>query len=1417
MKQQFWKRTASLILSVCVASSLLPMAAFAVEPTAFDLADGGVTITSPGEYTITQSSTGWTTNSIVVNTSGAVNITLMGIRIRTEQCAFSIQSGSVTINLQGENRLSSGDDYAGLQNNINSLAINGPGTLFASSALNGAGIGGGNGQAGRNITINGGTISAGVVNNGNGAGIGGGNNGDGGTITITGGRVYASSFAGAGIGGGASGEGNPDVHDCTLIEGGTITAKTTFGACIGGGKGDLGFRTIIDGGSVITEVVDPGFSDPKPTLGNHIGGGAGSGYGSESATNNAGKPVNPTLISGLDANRKMEISVASPNNYYGTRDIYSDTNGNICLMLPAGEARVTVGSNTYTGTVANGTSNNLICENVQTDGVIDLSVGSVAIDSTGFNQSGKRYSFTGDYTIYQSANTRPTSNTIIVSGGSHNVTLDSINIDVSTSENASAIETTSDVTMSLVGTNTLKSGSYGLNNSTGNLIIEGSGKLQAEGGRDSSGIRSGSGSLTINSGTIIAIGGLGGAGIGAGSGGTAKNITINGGMINATGGSAGAAGIGGGGKVILSGGGSISGCAENITINGGTITATGSDGGAGIGGGNEGSASNIVINGGSISASGENAIGGGNGQPAFVPKNTSGSVVYLLKKTSLTDAEKGFLSGISYGLKDVNAIQGEYYLYIPRYSITYQNATDATNSNVDTYTVLDELLLADASKMGFIFDGWFDANSGGNKVTKIPQGSSENKTLYARWSTEPTGTAPTITGPETMTLTEGYAATETGAYTITGTEPITVTKTSGNANISWNDTTKKLEIAAGLTEGSYPVTLTASNGTSPDAALTFTLTVSKVTHTHTYGTEWQSDAANHWHECTAGDGARDSQAAHTAGDWIVDTQPTKTEAGSQHKECTVCGYTTVTEVIPATGGGSHDDDDDSGGRGGSSSGGGSIVVTPPTPEKPNNPTNATNPVPSTVKDGTATVTIPDSKITDAIKAAQDAAKKDGTTGNGISVTIKATGNEKAGSVQATLSASALKALTDAGVKTFTIECAPLTVTLDLGALKTLTAAGGEVKITATKQDNTKLPTEAKTAIGSRPVYQLTATAGGKTVKEFGGQISVAIPYTPATGEIPGNLYGVYVDDSGKVTWLMDSSYDGNAKMLRFATSHFSVFGIGYKANTPAFTDIANHWAKADIEFVAARGLLIGTGKTTFSPDGFMTRGMFVTALGRLAGIDSARYKNTKFTDVAATAYYAPYVAWAAEMGITSGTSTTTFSPDKTITRQELATLMVNYAKAMKYTLPKTREAISFADSDAIGSWARDAVNAMQMAGVMNGKNENKFDPTGTATRAEVAAVLRRYVELVIDPATAQGLDKKFAIPAQNQDFAFVLLLAKFNLDTLLCVKINRTTDNSGVFSISNCKFAIESKDVPPKARITVLISEMGAFYWTLSS
>ena len=264
---------------------------------------------------------------------------------------------------------------------------------------------------------------------------------------------------------------------------------------------------------------------------------------------------------------------------------------------------------------------------------------------------------------------------------------------------------------------------------------------------------------------------------------------------------------------------------------------------------------------------------------------------------------------------------------------------------------------------------------------------------------------------------------------------------------------------------------------------------------------------------------------------------------------------------------------------------------------------------------------------------------------------------------------------------------------------------------------------------------------GKETKQMslnGKGISIASPYAPEKNEQTGNLYAVYVDENGKVQWITKSSYDADQKAVIFEAEHFSIYGIGYKNPVPAFTDIQNHWAADNILFVASRGLLSGTSDTTFSPNTGMTRGMFVTALGRLAGINPDSYKTGKFTDVKADAYYAPYVNWAAQTGIVTGVTATTFAPDTNINREQMAVIMENYAAKLGYTVPKTLEAVTFADNASISSWAKEAVKSMQQAGILAGKTNNRFDPAGTATRAEVATVLRRFVEIIIDPQAANG-------------------------------------------------------------------------------
>jgi hypothetical protein len=176
-----------------------------------------------------------------------------------------------------------------------------------------------------------------------------------------------------------------------------------------------------------------------------------------------------------------------------------------------------------------------------------------------------------------------------------------------------------------------------------------------------------------------------------------------------------------------------------------------------------------------------------------------------------------------------------------------------------------------------------------------------------------------------------------------------------------------------------------------------------------------------------------------------------------------------------------------------------------------------------------------------------------------------------------------------------------------------------------------------------------------------------------------------------------------------------------------FTDITGHWAYEAIKYAVENGLFNGTGETTFSPNLAMDRGMFVTVLGRVAGIDASAYANAAFSDTAAGAYYTPYAAWAAENGIVQGVGEGLFAPANQITRQEMAAMLGRYITFAKISLSSEAQ-VSFADDAEIAAWAKDGVYALAFAGILNGVGDDLYAPKRTATRAEVATMLMRFVQ-----------------------------------------------------------------------------------------
>lgn len=320
-----------------------------------------------------------------------------------------------------------------------------------------------------------------------------------------------------------------------------------------------------------------------------------------------------------------------------------------------------------------------------------------------------------------------------------------------------------------------------------------------------------------------------------------------------------------------------------------------------------------------------------------------------------------------------------------------------------------------------------------------------------------------------------------------------------------------------------------------------------------------------------------------------------------------------------------------------------------------------------------------------------------------------------------------------------IDRPDITIGINLAAITEMNKqAKTDVQLSAKKTDSSKLLTEGKNVIGNRPVYDFKATYGGKSITNFGtGLISVEIPYKLQNGESAGGLYAISLDENGKTTYLRNSSYDTYRETLVFSTNHFSVYGIGY--NEPMkFTDISNHWAKSDIEFAVNRGLMTGSSTSTFAPDSIMTREMFAMVLGKLAEADVSSYKTSSFKDVKADSHFLGYIEWANKNKIMVGVGNGKFAPDAPMTRVEIATTMDKYASVIGYKLPEVHVANNFADKSKISSSSLPAVKRVQMAGIITTKNNNLFDPRGTSTKAEVSAMLKRFVELTIFSETAQG-------------------------------------------------------------------------------
>ena len=258
---------------------------------------------------------------------------------------------------------------------------------------------------------------------------------------------------------------------------------------------------------------------------------------------------------------------------------------------------------------------------------------------------------------------------------------------------------------------------------------------------------------------------------------------------------------------------------------------------------------------------------------------------------------------------------------------------------------------------------------------------------------------------------------------------------------------------------------------------------------------------------------------------------------------------------------------------------------------------------------------------------------------------------------------------------------------------------------------------------------------------------------------------------------------------------FSIVAVPRSVQAVTYTDVSSSsWYYEAVCYVSDNGLFNGTGNGQFSPNADMSRGMFVSVLGRLASVDpedivsagtvsgsdvnfrsgpSTSYstygqlsKGTylailgssqesdgiwyraicqgvtgyirsdfvslgNFWDVSSSAYYSNYIAWAAAMGIISGYEDGSFLPDVSITREEMCVALYNYCQIMEIEIPNNNSNAQFLDENTISSWALKAVKALHSAGVISGYEDGKFYPRNSSSRAQVAQVIMNFDRICI--------------------------------------------------------------------------------------
>lgn len=408
-----------------------------------------------------------------------------------------------------------------------------------------------------------------------------------------------------------------------------------------------------------------------------------------------------------------------------------------------------------------------------------------------------------------------------------------------------------------------------------------------------------------------------------------------------------------------------------------------------------------------------------------------------------------------------------------------------------------------------------------------------------------------------------------------------------------------------------------------------------------------------------------------------------------------------------------------------------------------------------VKNGSATVTFSSSALSDALDENKKEAKREDADKTYIELDVKT--SKSVDDTTITVPRSSLDKLADedTGLKLTTNQG---TVTFDYRALAEIYDACDKTNIEFYLEEE------------DDDQYVLLIKDGSSDVIDLGrGSVEVTFDYKLKSGEKSSDVK-VYRIGNGDKTWLstyggsmvygaadvyaaapayvtdMKADYSSSKKKVTFTTDALGTFlittdtlktGSGSTTTTPtynAFVDVpSSRWSATYINKLASLGIINGTGGGYFEPTLYVTREEFVKMLAGVAGANVTGYTSSRFPDVPLSRWSAPYIAWAADRGITTGTDGGNFAPTMRITREEMATMIYRYVQSAGETLPAKNTPVIFADANLISGWAQTPVSVMQQAGIIDGNVTNgryTFDPKVSASREECAKMLAVLYDLV---------------------------------------------------------------------------------------